>query len=153
VSKKKLKAYLLASSNSFQNLTPKREGNFTSEILNYFYKLKPLIYFLSLSYICIRNPIILLILSLSSHLRIGNIRVYISARRGRFFKCGKIGSWDKELLESSFFNLTKKIRLGSSFGNYWISKSTQNTLPILWFLARLKKYISNNFQSVTPMNI
>jgi hypothetical protein len=34
-------------------------------------------------------------------------------------ECRKIESWDEELLERGFFNLTKKSRLRIGFGNFW----------------------------------
>jgi hypothetical protein len=117
-----LGAYLLSFSNSFQNLAPKNRRQFYITNHELFLNHPNHFYTFSLLHICIGNPALHFILPhISFHLQIGQS---IGARlfqhnRLNFPKCGKIGNWDRELLEKSFFNLAIKSGLRVGFGNSW----------------------------------
>jgi hypothetical protein len=81
----------------FQNLAPKIYKTILHQVSQTIYKSPNHFYiFFSLLYICIENPILLFVISMSFHLQIDGLGAQIFPR-----------NW--KLLESSFFNLAKKI--------------------------------------------
>jgi len=74
------------------------------------------------------------------------VKAHVFSRSsGSVSKCGKIESWDKELLERAFFsNRAKEPRLGVGFGNswrcsYWIKTPLEHRCIIPSFVHKTRE--------------
>jgi hypothetical protein len=121
-----LRAYLLGSSNGFQNLSPKIWETILHQESRTIYKSpQPLLYFLSRSYNCIKNPVLLFILSITFRSADQYLGVYFCAIGCFFPSVERLGVEIVSCWRAVFFNLAKKSRFGVGFGNSWRCSNSQ----------------------------
>jgi hypothetical protein len=122
-----LRAYLLDSSNGFQNLGPKIWETILHQESKTIYKsLQPLLYFLSRLHNCIKNHVLLFILSITFRSADQYSGVYFCAIGCFFPSVERLGVETVSCWRVVFFNLAKKkSRFGVGFRNSWRCSNSQ----------------------------